>query len=227
MEQITFSIILPLFKQESQVKEIVTSYTYALDSMGERYEILLVINGKSDSTYNTAARIAETHKTVKVFALEQSGWGRAVKYGISQSSGKYICYTNSARTNVNDLVAMLKFSLANHNAVIKATRIVRDSLIRKLGSVIYNFENRLLFQTPVWDVNGTPKIFPSELVKSLPVISDNDLIDAELMTRCFQKKIPIIEIPVYAGKRINGKSTTNILSAFKMYKGLIKLRYKL
>jgi hypothetical protein len=117
---------------------------------------------------------------------------------------------------------MLRYGLVNDKVVVKASRKVRASLLRRLGSVIYNFEVRLLFGLAVWDVNGTPKVFPASLRERLGLTEDGDLIDMEFVVNCKRKWIPIVEVPVYVTERRAGRSTTNLGSAWKMYVGALR-----
>jgi glycosyltransferase involved in cell wall biosynthesis len=222
-----FSVILPVYNQMEHLQQIVDEYSHYLDAEMFTYEILLVVNGSKDDSYETALRLTQGNTRFRVFNLKEGGWGRAVKFGIEQCEGAFICYTNSARTHPRDLVQMLHYARVNSNNVVKANRIVRDSFLRKLGSVLYNFENRFFFRFPIWDVNGTPKVFPAHILKSMEIISTGDLIDAEIMARCAREDIPVIEIPVRVFNRISGKSTTGLKSALKMYYGLFRLRRKL
>ena len=222
-----FSIILPLYKQENQIQKIVDDYTTHLDKTGYSYEILLVINGLFDKSFDIASEIAKNKPALKVHQLEKTGWGLAVNYGISQAQGELICYTNSARTKIHELIMILQYAKVNTDNIVKANRIIRETFLRRFGSVLYNFENRAFFRTPIWDVNGTPKVFPAKHLKEMTIISNNDLIDAEIIARCFKKNFPIIEIPILSTERISGKSTTNIKSALNMYFGLFKLRNKI
>jgi hypothetical protein len=126
------------------------------------------------------------------------------------------------------LALALRYAAVNDNVLVKASRIVRESWLRKGGSTLYNLEFRMLFRVPVWDVNGTPKVLPRKLLSSLPPLqelSDGDLIDAQLITWCFHAGIHLLEMPVLALHRFGGKSTTNIRSALKMYLGLLRLRW--
>lgn len=225
--KIEFSIILPLYRQGDHLLQLINDYSYKLDNYGFSYELILVINGQFDESYEIALKAIENKPTIKVFQLEKAGWGKAVKFGIEQAEGNLICYTNSARTKIDELINILNYARVNTNNIIKANRIIRESFIRRLGSVIYNFENRALFKTPIWDVNGTPKVFPSKILKNIEIISENDLIDAELIARCFAQNISIIEIPILSTARIAGKSTTNLKSAFRMYFGILALKNKL
>lgn len=224
MNEIVFSIILPVYKQAKHITDLFQNYSTALGKLEDRCELIFVVNGTPDGSYELLQKLIGSNADVKVFKIDEGGWGRAVKYGISQAQGKFVCYTNSARTQIDDLLLLLKYAKVNDNAVVKATRIVRDSFVRKFGSVLYNFENRFLFKTPVWDVNGTPKILPKKILDKFDIVSNGDLIDAEIMARCFKNNVPIIEIPVVITKRLSGKSTTGFSSAYKMYTGLLKLK---
>ena len=203
---------------------IYKEYTQKLNELNESWELIFVVNGADDGSYSMAEKYANENAEIKTIISKESGWGKAVKIGIKNAEGRLICYTNSARTNVDELIMILNYALVNKNNVIKANRIIRESLIRRIGSVIFNFENRTVFNTPIWDVNGTPKVFPSQILKENEIFSEGDLIDAELIARCFKNNIPVIEIPIFSTSRISGKSTTSFTSAFKMYFGLFKLK---
>lgn len=226
MNSVKFSIILPIYNQESHLKEIVESYKKTLDKIKGGWEVILVVNGSKDNSFQKAKSLCEKYKNFSFYNLKLGGWGRAVKFGLSKGKGKYLCYTNSARTNVEDLILILKYAEVNEDVVVKASRIVRERFDRKFGSVLYNFENRLIYKTPIWDVNGTPKVIPTKVYKKLKITSDDDLIDAEIMAKCVKNSVKIIEIPITNFQRISGKSTTSLASALKMYFGLLKLKWK-
>jgi glycosyltransferase involved in cell wall biosynthesis len=221
------SVILPIYNQSSVIKKICNEYPAGLNTLGVPWEILLIINGSTDDSFSLASELTGNDFNIRVYNIIEQGWGRSVKFGISVSSGDFICYTNSARTNIDDLVMILKYALINKNIVIKANRMMRESVIRKFASTLYNLEYRLLFKIPVWDVNGTPKVFSSAILREIELQEDGDLIDAEIMAKSFRKKIMFIDIPILNTRRISGKSTTNLVSALKMYSGLIFLRNRI
>ncbi|MBU0487190.1 MAG: glycosyltransferase [Bacteroidetes bacterium] len=222
-----FSVILPVYMQALHSEFLINSYTQGLEKLEGNWELIFVVNGQDDGMADKLLALSRDDERVRIERLEAGGWGLAVKHGINVAKGDFICYTNSARTDVSDLVMILQYAAVNKNNVVKANRVFRELWLRKLGSVLYNFENRILFRTPVWDVNGTPKAFPADIIRLFPIVSDNDLIDAEIIARCNALKIPIIEIPVRVTNRISGKSTTNIRSGLKMYFGLFSLKKKL
>jgi glycosyltransferase involved in cell wall biosynthesis len=226
MSNPTFSIILPFYKQINHVEGIYNTYCEHLDKLNESWELIFVINGPDDGTREKLLQL-NNRPNIVIEKLEKGGWGRAVKHGLAKGKGKYLCYTNTARTDINDLLLILKYAMVNDDNVVKATRIIREKFTRKLGSTLYNLECRMLFRVPIWDVNGTPKVLPRKVYEDITITSEDDLIDAEIIALCVKKRVRIIEIPVIATKRLSGKSTTNYMSAFKMYRGLFKLKRNL
>ncbi len=218
------SVILPIYNQGSQIDYLFEQYTSKLDELKVSWELLFIVNGSKDDSYQKALACSQKNSAVKTFNLEKGGWGRAVKFGLLKAEGEIVCYTNSARTSVEDLALVIKCALANEGIVIKTTRVIRESLLRKMGSILYNYENRLLIGTPLWDVNGTPKVIPAKYLADLNIFSEGDLIDAEIMAKLFRKNVPLVEILITSTKRISGSSTTKLRSALKMYRGLFKLR---
>ena len=153
----------------------------------------------------------------------RGGGGLAVKLGIEQAKGELLCYTNSARTSPQDLVLCLLYAIVYPQVVIKANRKIRDSWRRRLGSLLYNLECRTFFDLPTWDINGTPKVFPRKMVKLMSLTRDDDLIDAEFNAICRYARYPVLEVPILSTRRHGGKSTTNYLSALRMYWGAYQL----
>jgi dolichol-phosphate mannosyltransferase len=227
MEQPNFSIVLPVYKQEDHIRELFHKYQTAFANFEDSVEFLFIVNGVSNSLSYDLKNLVESDSRFRVVTMQESGWGRAVKRGLQESHGKWVCYTNSARTNTHDLIRLLHYAKVDTFPVIKATRMTRDSFLRKLGSILYNFEFRMLFQVPVWDINGTPKILPRRVIDQVALESDGDLIDAELMAKLFSLEIHVVEVPVIYKGRIGGVSTTRLNSAFRMYFGLLSLYRRL
>ncbi len=217
------SVILPIYNQSDQLDFLFKQYTTRLPELKVNWELLLIVNGSKDDSYAKAKKLAAQQTNVIVHNLELGGWGRAVKYGLKQAKGDLVTYTNSARTSIDDLILILTYALASDQTAIKTTRVIRESFIRKIGSILYNYENRILLGTPLWDVNGTPKVLPAKALQNIELYSDGDLIDAELMAKIYRNQTQIVEILIVSTKRISGRSTTGFKSAFKMYAGLFKL----
>jgi glycosyltransferase involved in cell wall biosynthesis len=213
------SIVLPIYNQADHIQGIVAAYLEHLKKVPSACEIILVPNGCSDRSPELCQTLAKTYENVRAVSIEGRGWGLAVRSGLAAARGELLCYTNSARTAPEELVLMILYATAYPKTVVKANRKVRESFRRRFGSLLYNLECRALFDLSFWDINGTPKIFPRSFEKLSGLTRNDDLIDLEFNVLCRQMEYPLIEVPIFSSRRHGGKSTTNILSAARMYWG--------
>ncbi len=221
------SVILPVCNQQDHIADVVGAYEKALNAVPIDHELILVTNGCRDQSPQVSRHLSDQFPSVRTVDTPNGGWGLAVKLGLREAKGDLLCYTNSARTSPEVLTLTILYAKVYPNVVIKANRKVRDNWRRRLGSLIYNLECRAFFDLPVWDINGTPKVFPRSFGKLLALSRDDDLIDAEFNAICRREDYPILEVPVISTRRHGGKSTTNYGSALRMYWGAYELWRKM
>jgi len=218
------SIVLPIRNQADHVATVLKDYLAVLERAAVNFELLPVVNGtQHDISLERCQEVAAANPRVRVHVTEKGGWGWAVRHGLELSRGDYLCYTNSARTKAEDLLLLLLYARAYPGVVVKANRKIRASARRRLGSVLYNFECRALFDLASWDVNGTPKVFPRTFSHLLNLTRDDDLIDLEFATVCARERYPLVEVPIVSTVRHGGRSTTNMRSAFRMFLGALRM----
>jgi glycosyltransferase involved in cell wall biosynthesis len=209
------SVILPFCNQADRLGEIVQSHVAMLAEAGLTYELILVPNASTDDTADACHALAA--ELPGVHCLEgRGGWGQAVRAGIAASTGAIICYTNSARTQPDDLKRVLTCAVENPGLVVKAVRLNRHPRLRRLGSRFYNTLCRALLSVSTRDVNGTPKAFPRSASALRNLQREDDLIDLEFMWRCATSALLVAEVPVYADERRGGRSTTGYRTAWRL-----------
>ncbi|OGH06010.1 MAG: hypothetical protein A2W22_03745 [Candidatus Levybacteria bacterium RBG_16_35_11] len=227
MKKIKFSVILPVYKQQGYLLKIFKEHSKALKKLKDPYEVIIAINGPLKG-YEEELKKIKNYPHFIAHKIKGAGWGLAINYGIKKSKGEFICFTNSANTNPNDIVRILLRASKNPEAIIKAKRIKREEdSFRMMGSILYNIENRILFGTPVWDINAFPTAFHKKIMKDIKLYTNNSLLDAEFLAKSYKKKIPIVFFPVKTSRLFSKKSTTNLKTAIKLYTGIIGLRFKM
>jgi hypothetical protein len=214
--------VLPVHNQADHIAAVVAGHVAALAHLACRTELILVCNGCRDDSAGVCRELAGRHAQVCTLELEAGGWGLAVKAGLRAARGGIVGYTNSARTTPDQLATLVLRSLLEPDRVVKAQRLGRAGL-RKLGSSLYNGEARLLFRVVSPDVNGTPKLFPRRFAALFDLTRDDDLIDLEFLVTCRRAGYPVVEVPILAGKRHGGESTTRVPSALRLYAGALHL----
>jgi len=223
MNSPTISIVLPVYNQEDHLEKIIASYREHLKKIPSVCELLLVPNGCTDGSVELCRRLSENQEHVRTVSVEGRGWGAAVRAGLAAAKGEILCYTNSARTQPEDLVLMLMYAIAYPKTVVKTNRKLRENVRRRIGSLIYNLQCRTLFDLSYWDINGTPKVFPRSYEHLLRLTRPDDLIDLEFNIICRQMNYPVVEVPSFITRRHGGKSTTTVLSALRLYWGAFRM----
>lgn len=219
------SVVLPVYNQAESIEATLEEYVAAVKRLEFPCELLPVINGpRRDRSLEICQTVASRHACVRPLCIDEGGWGRAVRHGLSQAAGELLCYTNSARTTGSDLYLFLVYGSAYPGSVVKANRKIRESITRRLGSLLYNLECRALFDLPYWDVNGTPKVFWRTASSLLQLTRNDDLIDLEFNVICRTAGYPVIEVPIFSSSRRSGRSTTTWKSGIRMYRGAFEFR---
>ena len=217
------SIVLPVHDQGDHVADVVREYEESLARLPVPHEIVLVVNGSTDSSLLVCRDLERTNPAVKVLESVEGGWGRAVLLGLEAARGDLLCYTNLARTRAEDLTLLVLYGLMHPDVVVKANRKIRDSLYRRFGSLLYNLECRALFDLSYWDINGTPKVFSRSLGRLLELTREDDLVDLEFHIVCRREGYRVLEVPIFSNVRHGGRSTTNHRSALGLYWGALSM----
>jgi glycosyltransferase involved in cell wall biosynthesis len=219
------SIVLPVYNQADHIVEVVGLWRALLK--GRAWEIILVPNGCWDDSAKLCRSLAKKDGKIRVVESGPGGWGLGVRLGLAAARGKFLCYTNSARTDPAVLPPLFERLKQRPEALVKADRRSRGDLVREMGSLVYNLGNRLLFGVRSADVNGTPKLFQRDLLKRLDLVSPGDLLDAEVLARCVRLGVEVLEVPIQGWARHGGKSTTKVRSGARMILGLLHLKRRM
>jgi glycosyltransferase involved in cell wall biosynthesis len=219
------SVVLPVYNQADHIGNVLVEYVRALERLPFPTELLPVVNGpRRDQSLEICRSLEKQHPSIRTLCIDQGGWGRAVRHGLSEATGDLICYSNSARTTSKELLLMLLYGSVHDDCVVKANRKIRENFKRRFGSLLYNLECRYLYDLAYWDVNGTPKVFPRSMTPLMNLQENGDLIDLEFNVICRRKDYQVIEVPIFSTTRHSGGSTTSLRSAYRMYSGAFELK---
>lgn len=170
------SVIVPVFRQEKTIKNDLLQIKKALDEADWNYEIVVVIDGKVDRSYERAKKIASPK--LKVFGYkENQGKGYAIRFGMRKARGDYIGFID-AGMEIDPLgISMLLEHLRWYDAdiIVGSKRHpvsrVNYPLIRKILSWGYFKLVRILFGLKVTDTQAGVKIFKRKVLEDiLPVL---------------------------------------------------------
>lgn len=111
--QILVSIILPVYNVEKyliQCLQSISQQTY------KNIEVILIIDGATDSSYQLAKDYAENDKRFKVVYQENAGSGPARNNGLSHAKGEFIVFVDPDDWITDDYVEVLLIGYRETNA---------------------------------------------------------------------------------------------------------------
>lgn len=221
---IELSVILPVHNEEMGIEKFLKNVASIFSHQRFSYEIFWIENGSTDNSFFILNRLCKKYKKMSVLQSEK-GWGNAVRKGIKEAKGRYICYmVSDGQIDPKYIPILYKVIQEKEVDMVKVSRASRENLTRLVNSRIYNFLARLMFGLMTIDINGTPKILETRLARKLNLVSRNIAIDLELLYKMKASNLVWTEILVSSSKRTFGFSTTNIKSVFEMLWNMIKFR---
>lgn len=224
-QMLDLSLILPVQNEAAGIEEFIETVCRAFEKKGFSYEIIGVENGSTDNSYQVLKNLKKKYRQLQLLQSEK-GWGRAVCKGIQKANGKYLCYMVSDGQIDPWCVPILLTKIQEEKwTMVKIKRIKRENAARLLLSRILSLSAKSLLGINSADINGTPKLIKTELIKKLNLRSVNIALDMELLLKLKKHNFTWIELPVISKKRGYGQSTTNISAILETTLSILKFRF--
>lgn len=211
------SIIVPAFKQEKTIVKDLSKIKQVLDKLRYASELICVVDGKIDQTFERASKFAKHYPNVKVIGYEiNRGKGYAVRFGMAESRGDVVVFIDAGMDlNPNGLSMLLEhFEWYDSDIVVGSKRHPVSKVDypwqRRILSIGYQLLVWLLFGLRVRDTQVGMKFFKREVLeKVLPrLLVKHYAFDVEMLAVAnylgFKR---IHEAPIDIELRFGGTST--------------------
>ena len=182
------SIIIPAYKQEKTIKKDITNIHKVMSHTRRKFEILIVVDGFLDNTYERAKKIKL--KTVRLFGYEKNrGKGFAVRYGMARAKGSLIAFIDAGmEINANGINMLLEHMEWYKADIIVASKRhpaskVSYPFFRRIYSVGYQVFVFILFRLKIRDTQTGLKIYKKDVLSdALPrLVIKEYAFDVELL----------------------------------------------
>lgn len=203
-----FSIVVPLFNEEENVRPLVEKILASVGAHPQFLEIVLVDDGSRDRTAALISEFAARDKRIRLARHDANrGLGAAIRTGLAAARGDFALYTDADLPFDFDLIPHL-FSLAGERRVVAGCRLNRGEGVRRLVLTRgYNALVRALFGLRLRDVNFACKIFPRLFLNNAELSSDGSFIDVEMLVEARRLNLEIYAQPLEYLPRTRGLST--------------------
>lgn len=193
------SIIIPIFNEEATLEKVLQEVVKVPTLQYEK-EIILVDDGSTDRTRQIISRLKGKPGFVLLEHPQNMGKGMAIQTGLKAATGQAVIIQDAdleySPTDWPGLLKELKPGLA---AVYGSRNIKpkkRGYLHYVLGVWLLTKLNNLLFGSQLTDTYTCYKLFPAQLIKSIPLSSHGFEIEAEITAKILKKGLFIKEVPI-------------------------------
>lgn len=168
------SLIIPTYKQESTVLTTLRALETSLKDFPFSYELIFVVDGFHDKTYDRLKKAQKKRPAVKVYGYEKNeGKGFAVRFGMLQGTGDVIGFIDGDLDIDPTGISMLVNHMIWYDAdIIIGSKLhpvskVQYPFFRKILSWGYRTFIRLLFGLKVRDTQVGIKFFKKKVVEDV------------------------------------------------------------
>lgn len=220
------SIVLPVFNEEANIDHAVRQAIAGANALDLRHEVIAVDDGSLDRTAEILRRL-ETELTPTVRALRHHvnrGYGAALRTGFDHAVGDLVFYTDADNQFDPSELARIVPLMSESDAVFGYRQGRKDPFHRRLVSKAYNRLARATLGIAVRDVNCSFKMFRGEVLRGLHLVSDDFLIDTEIVAQIQRGNWRCTEIGVTHFDRAGGESSVRPRHVIETFVSLLRAR---
>jgi glycosyltransferase involved in cell wall biosynthesis len=210
------SIFFPMWNEESYIERAIDAAREECEDLMAQgdiadYEIIVIDDASTDSTFEIAQRLAAQDPRVKVVHHpENRKLGGSMKSGYAAATGDLVLYTDADLPfdmhDVHKAMRLLRYYNAD---VVSAYRFDRtgEGYVRTVYSSFYNIMVRVLFGIRMRDINFAFKLCRTRIFDHVELKSEGSFIDAELVVKAQKFGYSVIQFGVDYFPRTRGVST--------------------
>jgi len=221
---------MPCYNEEDVLDYTVPKLVQAFERAGHRLELVTVDNGSTDRTAYVLEGLADRFPHVVITRLAvNAGYGGGILHGIQLCTAPWIgMIPADGQVDAVDVVELFEAAKAAKSPVLaKVRRRFRmDGLLRKIVSTSYNVFVRVLWPgLASIDINGSPKLLPADVLRTMQLTSRDWLLDPEIMVKSHAMGLRVVEFNVFARMRGAGLSHVRATTCWEFFAQLLVYRF--
>lgn len=220
-----YSVVVPARNEEGSVRKLYEATKRIFDTMDGTWELIVVDDGSTDSTFQILSDISQSDDHVKIIRLRRSfgqtaGWSA----GFSAATGDIVVVMDADLQNdPQDIPAMIQKLHDEKLDVVSGWRKDRqDASMLKIGSKIGNWVRRKVTGEKIHDQGCSLKVYRKEALEDLELYGEmHRYITALLLWKGFR----VGEMVVRHHARKYGSTNYTIRKKLKGFLDLLIVKF--
>jgi len=200
-------IIIPVHNEEEILRYSVMDMNNKLQELELDWAIHIVENGSSDETNKILQELKKEISRLKVSHLEEANYGKALKYGLTNSDADYLINFDIDYYDIPFVALAAKILSVKYDIIIASKNLLlskdQRSLTRKLASFVFRVLLFLVFRLRVSDTHGIKAWRNTEKMQQYFSSSfpGRHTYDTEIIIRAMYEDKDVIEVPITVVER--------------------------
>lgn len=222
--KIAISIIIPVYNEEENIKELFSKIEGVLNRMNKIYEVIFVDDGSTDRTFDILRELNKGNNKLKALRFRRNfGKSAALTAGFEHVQGDFvITMDGDLQDDPEEIPSFLEKLKEGYDLVVGWKSKRKDPLGKKLFSKIFNKMAAWLTGVRIHDSNCCFKIFRNEVIKNIKLHGE---LHRYIPALAYWQGYKIAEIKVKHYPRRHGKSKYGFARLFKGFLDLITVKF--
>jgi glycosyltransferase involved in cell wall biosynthesis len=168
------SVVIPLFNEESSLKELHQQLRTALNRMNTRYELLFVDDGSTDKSYQVLRDLKRTDHRIKIVRFRRNfGKSAALAVGFEYAQGTIVITMDAdLQDDPAEIPNLVRRINEGYDLVSGWKKVRRDPITKTIPSRFFNFVTSVITGIKLHDFNCGLKAYKREVVKTVKVYGE-------------------------------------------------------
>jgi len=229
---VDYSILIPSFKEEENLRVILPRIKLAIAEVTECSEIIVI---DTCQTLDKTQDVCTANNVKYINRAPENTYGDAVRSGINYAKGKWIIFMDADGSHAPEFIpALIAKTKSEKYDVVVASRYIHggnsenNKLLITMSKVL-NFIYARILKIRCMDVSNSFRIYRGNMLRSLNLTCQNFDIVEEIIIELIKNfpNLTLFEIPYVFKKRIFGESKRSLIKfIFSYFTTLLKLIYR-
>lgn len=219
------TILVPVYNEAATIASVMR----ALTELWGDAEIIYIDDGSKDDSLRILKENARPRDIV--LTKPNGGKGSAIRLGLEKGSSPFTVIQDAdLEYDPSEIRLLLADAKANSGCAVFGSRFLKPNpnLYKRylLGNKVMTGITNMLFHARLTDSYTCYKLFPTDLMRSLPLTARGFELEAELCAYPLKKGVTIREIPIsYKPRSLEEGKKIRFRDAWKGMKTLLKIRF--
>ena len=209
------SVVIPVYRAETILQELINQLNIALSSLKVSYEIVLVDDRSPDDSWAKMKALSNEYDVVKSFRLSRNfGQHPAIMAGLHQSKGNWVVVMDcDLQDQPHEIIKLYNKAQEGFEIVLAKRTARKDGLLKKISSKLFYKVFNFFAGVDINNEIGNFGIYQRKVIDSLFKLGDALVFFPLFIQWVGFKKT---EISVDHASRHEGKSSYSFLALFRL-----------